>query len=403
MLSIYNIFLMEFIKSPTSWSSLVYQTEAKKEAEIWMKKFEQGEQKKALCIVGLPGIGKTVFAQLFLKHYGYQYKISTASDERNSTQFINEFNTVVTNTSLLQFLQKQKIGIIVDEIEATETTDKSIISVLSSFITKMKENPIILIATHKKFFKKILKYIQIIYLQPLNLTYCMDIICTHTNNKINNNIIKNLYNEYKEGIIYRDIDAIIHNIHKKQYNQLLAKRDHIFKANEKEQCFLNLVNHYNDMENNDRINLYLYDSKYMNQVIFENAISTSTMDNIDLFLISRKLEYLTHNSQIWEFQEYIEYFDIVNIVNHKSWKTINIVPKIYSKISQYLYQNKTVEIIRQEYQTSAATPELLSSVLLNLMLKKEISIEHKMMNNLKRIGLNKDYWKKIFRNIKKNK
>ena len=66
--------------------------------------------------------------------------------------------------------QREELFRIADQL------DKSIMQIISTYIPKMKKNPIILIATDKKYFKKINKLVKIINLKPLNLEYSISFI-----------------------------------------------------------------------------------------------------------------------------------------------------------------------------------------------------------------------------------
>ena len=116
------------------WNEINYQDNAKQQALQWIHTFERQQTKKALCICGPSGIGKSTFARALFHTLSYQWIESNANTCRSKNALLDKLNTVIHSKSVMHYLQKQKVGIIIDELDAAIQFEKIIFSVLKKDI-----------------------------------------------------------------------------------------------------------------------------------------------------------------------------------------------------------------------------------------------------------------------------
>lgn len=388
---------MEFaVHIPHKWCELQYQQKAKEQIEKWLHDFEKGTTKKALCICGPNGIGKSTFARLFYTHFSYTWIESSANESRQKTKLLEQLNTLIHTRSLLYYLQQQKVGVIIDELDSVQDLERNILTVLKKdILPHTKHNPIIMICTHPSTVSSLKSFLEFVHLKPLTKEYAVDYIQKIVGENIDSSVVDTLELSYKN--IHEKIKYFGSLSAEEQSNH--SKSDHFIIPSTKEEMMKYIVKEYKQLDEKQKEIIYLNDTKYFNQTIFENIYFSENIDILDDFLFSRKMEYAYHNTQQWMLQEYMTFIDI-SMFRYISPQKINVVPKIYSKISQYLYQMKTYKSIKKYTDVSYVEPELLSILLLGICFTEpniRKSIPHPLKNGLRRIGIFKDYWKKKMR------
>ena len=129
-------------------------------------KNDNNKYKRGFYIYGDTGIGKTVFIKNLLKELNYDTIIYNAADMRNKSIIDDISNNNISNVNIISMFnkKKQKIAIIMDEIDGMNSGDKgginSLITLIRNKKTKRQKtesispNPIFCIST-KEIDKKI--------------------------------------------------------------------------------------------------------------------------------------------------------------------------------------------------------------------------------------------------------
>lgn len=390
-------------KNIIEWKDIQFQDKSKREAMEWMHEFENKLTKKALCICGISGVGKSTFARALYSKASYSYIESTANQCRTKKALLNKFDTVVKNKSLMYYLENKKIGLLIDELDASLHCEKNIFSVLKKdILPNITHNPVILICNSRHTIQKLKQYVRIITLQPLSDRNVCDYISLRLPNlslDTVKNIVKNVPNLYAnineclELMKSTPIQSVVENYNGKSdiSNIPLSKEDQ-FRYLVKEQHLSHSVKNVILQQN----------APYFTQVIFENLYQTAPIDVLDTYILSKKIDFVIHNEQSWDLQKYPEYFD-ASLISYIPQTKINVIPKIYSKISQYLYQNKTYNELQHEFGLQSLKPDIISILILGICSTNESyrkTLTHQTKNGLRRIGNHKDYWKKIMRKWK---
>lgn len=405
-------------KCELTWDDdLQYYPKQKKIALDWISNFNQNKEEKLLFITGHSGIGKTSFARLLLHKFNYDIFESNSNENRSMSVIKEKLNTIVTKNSLLKYLYNREPAIIIDEIETTEQIDKSLNQFLKKFVITIKNKcPIILISNNFSILEKLKSHLVHIKLDNFSDSQFIDyaanrILKLNIPNKLSNSGILSLrdknfkYISLEEKLkILLDKNCTITDENVIIFNDIVV--DHKFNQLAKENGARHFFQNNENLCYEDKIQLYNINQKYFVQIIFENLIiNPKTTDNeLDIFLLSRKIDFAIHNEQLWGMSEYMSFLDIA-ITRKNKYKSncIKIIPKIYSKISQYLYQVKTVNEIKLFLNINIDDTLLLSSLLL-ILCSKSNDIRNifskKQLNGIRRICTNKEYWKKIMRKWK---
>jgi len=146
--------------------------------------------KKGIYIYGSSGTGKTYFIKEILNSLNYDILQYDASDTRNKCLIDNITNNHLSSNNVLNmfYKRKQKIAILMDDIEAMNNGDKGGISSLIKLIRQKKtkrqktENqtslPIICIGSYymDKKIKELMKICNVFELKPLNETETLKLL-----------------------------------------------------------------------------------------------------------------------------------------------------------------------------------------------------------------------------------
>ena len=146
--------------------------------------------KKGIYIYGSSGTGKTHFIKEILQSLNYDVLQYDASDTRNKCLIENITNNQLSSNNVLNmfYKKKQKMAVLMDDIEAMNNGDKGGISSLIKLIRQKKtkrqrsENqtalPIICIGSYymDKKIKELMKICNVFELKPLNAPQIMTVL-----------------------------------------------------------------------------------------------------------------------------------------------------------------------------------------------------------------------------------
>ena len=330
---------------------------------------------------------------------------------------LTKLNTIVHNKSVLSYLLQQKVGVIIDELDASTILDKSLVTILKSDILPyLKHHPVILICNHKSSIKKLIHSLFIIQIPLLNKKqfsyYISKQFLSHFDFHIDCellNIIYTIIPPYFANIdeLITIIKSNIKNTKTKITKHHIVRILNIYTGENdlesipltKEEQITYIAENSKQLHHDKKAQVIALDPKYFSQTIFENIISTAPIYTLDTFILSNKIDFKIHNEQLWNLHQYSSYIN-TELLNFIEVKNIITVPKIYSKISQFLYQKKTFNEVQKYFNIFNVQPELVSILILGLCKNNEVvrkNIPHKIKNSLRRIGIMKDYWKSIMR------
>ena len=127
---------------PTSSRDIVGNVKGIETIRQWIDDYKERifGTKKALLLVGPPGIGKTTAAKLLLDEAGYNVIEFNASDTRNKESIKNTITKIYNNKSILNFLNNKPVisAIIMDECDGMSIGDKGGMAELISIINPLK-------------------------------------------------------------------------------------------------------------------------------------------------------------------------------------------------------------------------------------------------------------------------
>jgi DNA polymerase III delta prime subunit len=136
---------------PQHISDMLISKEDANKAIQWITDFKNKKEGSQNCLFlyGDPGIGKTTLANIILAEYGYDICEFNASEVRNQKQIRDQINEINGKCNVIDFMQykKKHIGIIMDEIDGMNTTDRGGLTELIDIMfktnkTKKKSPPV---------------------------------------------------------------------------------------------------------------------------------------------------------------------------------------------------------------------------------------------------------------------
>ena len=284
--------------------------------------------KKGIYVYGEPGTGKTEFVMSILKEMDYDVIRYDAGDIRNKSiiDMITKHNISDKNVMSLFHKKKQKIAIVMDEIDGMNNGDKGGINTLIKLIRPKKTkkqkledvtlNPIICIGNYHmdKKMKELMKVCNNIELKtPLNneINYIISTIMPNLDEEIKNNIIRfvqgdlrklnNIFFLYKskEGILNSKLIQNIFQVKcynddtkkitQKLMNEKLHINSHLTMMNETDRTIVGLLWHENIIDVIGKMKPNVSIPFYLKQ-----------LDNI---CFSDYIDRVTFQKQIWQFNE----------------------------------------------------------------------------------------------------
>ena len=333
-----------------------------KAARGWINQYKEYNclvQQPILLISGRNGTGKSCFAKLLLKEYGFHIIEYNSHDFKSKKTLEDDIkNLLHTNNVLSMFSgKKERTAILIDNIDTVVNNDKGGLSKIISVIKncKNKKNyhinvPIICISSGNKDRKltDIKKISNSIYFYSITgeeyLTYIKSV--TKDNGiKISDSLLLDLY-DYSENNMQITILNLL-EIYKlygtdRVTKSMYASFKELFSVRNIEQNLFhslhNILNDYPGIE--DNIDVYNSDRSLIPMMIFENYIKyidIKTDDNekklicmnniLDKITESDNIDYQIYNYQLW----YLQNFNCINYCCNTSYQ----ISKLSDKKSQY--------------------------------------------------------------------
>jgi DNA polymerase III delta prime subunit len=300
--------------------------------------------KKGIYIYGSPGCGKTFFITNLLKQLNYDIIKYDAGDVRNKALIDTITSNNISNQNVLHMMEKKKnkLVILMDEIESMNNGDKggitSLIKIIRQKKTKKQKtenntyNPIICIGNYyiDKKIKELMKVCNVFELKtPTNeqiqhiVELSFPIIESHIQTKITNFIqgdmrklafITNLYNKKPELLREDIIDTIFHvktnNKDSKKITQTIIQNpiqmeEHNFFMNETDRTIVALLWHENIVDMFSGTDTFPFYLKILNNICFSDYIDRITFQNqIWIFNEMSSLIKTFYNNKLYhEFKE----------------------------------------------------------------------------------------------------
>ena len=306
-------------------------------------KNDNNKYKRGFYIYGDTGIGKTVFIKNLLKELNYDTIIYNAADMRNKSIIDDISNNNISNINIISMFnkKKQKIAIIMDEIDGMNSGDKgginSLITLIRNKKTKRQKtesispNPIFCIST-KEIDKKIGELMkvcntyeifnptdqqinEIILKRMPNLNNFQNIVDLVQNDLRKLEFIYNIYiktpylldsSYFNKYISNKSIVENSKTIVKSLYNNNYSFKDNSNIMNENDRTIVGLLWHENIgdiIQNNKNIHktLLFYDnvlknicfSDYIDRLIFQKQIWQ--LNELSSYIKIFYNNYLLHN------------------------------------------------------------------------------------------------------------
>jgi len=284
--------------------------------------------KKGIYVYGEPGTGKTKFVMNILKEMDYDVIRYDAGDIRNKSiiDMITKHNISDKNVMSLFHKKKQKIAIVMDEIDGMNNGDKGGINTLIKLIRPKKTkkqkleditlNPIICIGNYHmdKKMKELMKVCNNIELKtPLNNE--IDCIISNTmpnlDEEIKNNIIRFVQGDLKKlnniYFLYNSKEGILNSKLIQNIFQVKCYNDDTKKITQKlinEKFHIN--SHLTMMNETDRTIVGLLWHENIIDVIGKMKPNVSVpfyLKQLDNICFSDYIDRVTFQKQIWQFNE----------------------------------------------------------------------------------------------------
>lgn len=364
---------------PTTINDLYLTYDNKSKINQWIKDFINKKTNFTNCLLlhGPPGVGKTSLANIILNTYNFDVIEFNSTDIRNQKTLKDKIDNINGNVNILDFMKNKKkhIGIIIDELDGINNTEKGALKELISIISNTKTYSSPFICTTNSINKKIelLKkkalYIKISKPNKKIVKEFINKICDNESLNLSEkikNLIANtsqldfrriivlmeyLFNYNVDNISNSNLESIIENYEKKNIDYT------IYESTEK------ILNSYNEDINsiveNDSSNIgYIFYENFQNFVIQNKKCSDKqkfdTISKIyDCYSDSDKLDkkiYINQQFYLNNYNNYLKFNKPSLLINNLQKTTYNKFNKLnYStminKISFEYLNIKLVKII----------------------------------------------------------
>lgn len=432
--------------SPKSSSEIIGNELNIKWIKKWLNYFNKVEEfpnfKNGLLISGSPGIGKTTMVHLLLKEMGFDIIEFNASDVRSGKIIRDRLKSLINSSNIMKMINStNKIGIIMDEVDASITDKGSLKEILSyiendqEFIIsnnkKIKRNsslknhinryPIICICNKLSSSIKILSQscihiklkdptekniLEIIEKVSNNESILMNLstkklLIPHCQSDIRRtiHILENIKSYFKEEIITSEkIDNVIHSFAQKDLDIDLF--DCIRKINN------------TSLEIKDSLQLFSIDKTFIPLLLHENFNRNLEKNKIDSkknkinrmlnyydnLITGIKLDSSVYENNNWELSDYVGVLTVSsanfelnnNIVNTdiEKYTDVDSTP-VFSKINYKFYNLKLINSICRKIDIKATNFQDFTFTLYKLfIISKPIEKDYRdFLNNIKKKNL----------------
>lgn len=297
-------------------------------------KNDNNKYKRGFYIYGDTGIGKTVFIKNLLKELNYDTIIYNAADMRNKSIIDDISNNNISNTNIISMFhkKKQKIAIIMDEIDGMNSGDKgginSLITLIRNKKTKRQKtesispNPIFCIST-KEIDKKIGELMKVCNTYEIFNPTDQQIneIITKRMPNLNNfqNVVDLVQNDLRKlEFIYNIYQKTPHLLDSSYFNKYISNKSIVENSKTIVKSLYN--NNYsfkdnsNIMNENDRTIVGLLWHENIGDIIQNNKNIDKTLvfynNVLKNICFSDYIDRLIFQKQIWQLNELSSYIKI---------------------------------------------------------------------------------------------
>jgi DNA polymerase III delta prime subunit len=144
---------------PTNIDDLYLSYDSKTKIKQWIQNFIKKKKNFTNCLLlhGPPGVGKTSLANIILESNDFDIIEFNSSDIRNQKTLKDKIENINGNVNILDFMSNKKkhIGIIIDELDGINNTEKGALKELVNIINNTKTYSSPFICTTNSINKKI--------------------------------------------------------------------------------------------------------------------------------------------------------------------------------------------------------------------------------------------------------
>jgi len=144
---------------PNTIDDLYLSYDSKNKIKQWINNFIKKKPNYTNCLIlhGPPDVGKTSLANIILNTYKFDVIEFNSSDIRNQKTLKDKIDNINGNVNILDFMNNKKkhIGIIIDELDGINNTEKGALKELINIINNTKTYSSPFICTTNSINKKI--------------------------------------------------------------------------------------------------------------------------------------------------------------------------------------------------------------------------------------------------------
>lgn len=373
---------------PKTLDELYLSTDNKNKIKKWISDFKTKKPDYNNCLIlhGPPGIGKTSLANIILETNDFDVIEFNSSDIRNQKTLKDKIENINGNVNILDFMcnKKKRIGIIIDELDGINNTERGALKELSLIINNTKEYSSPFICTTNGTSKKI----------DLLIKKTVYIKLPKPSKKIIENFINKICINEKI-IISNYIIKLIVNISQLDFRRVIVLIEYLFsynisKLNEEE--LENIINNY-DKKNVDYTSYEATDKVLNNYCKDFNNIVYGDSSNIGYLLYENFQHFIISNKKASDKQKLDNIAQIYNSFNNsdKFDKKIYINQQFELKTyNDYCKFNIPSYLINSLPKTSYNKFNKLNySTMINKISFEYLNIS--LINSIQKLGISNNY------------